>query len=247
MKKKTKKSFTLAEVLIAIAIIGVIAAITIPSLVREYQKMEYVTRLKKAYSLLNQQIQKMAADKDCKKDLECLGLFATGKTTQNLGDELVKYFKIYKNCGITPNQGCWATDTNENFDGSSTTTNNYDSGSDYKFITMDGMSFRVTNFAETATEDCENDYSTGQLDYMTQVCGELWIDLNGPHKPNFKGKDIFGFWITNGKGALLYPQGGMDDAHIGWWSTGNHCSPGERSGATCAGRIMENSWDIDYY
>ncbi len=45
-------AFTLAEVLITLAIIGVVAALTIPTVVRNYQKQETVTRLKKAYSSL---------------------------------------------------------------------------------------------------------------------------------------------------------------------------------------------------
>jgi prepilin-type N-terminal cleavage/methylation domain-containing protein len=47
-----KPAFTLAEVLITLAIIGVVAALTIPTVVRNYQKQETITRLKKAYSAL---------------------------------------------------------------------------------------------------------------------------------------------------------------------------------------------------
>ena len=40
-----EKSFTLAEVLITLGIIGVVAAMTIPTLISNYQKKEYVARL----------------------------------------------------------------------------------------------------------------------------------------------------------------------------------------------------------
>ncbi len=50
------KGFTLAEVLITLAIIGVVAAITIPSLVANYQQQEYKTGLRKAVSVLNSAI-----------------------------------------------------------------------------------------------------------------------------------------------------------------------------------------------
>ncbi len=49
-------AFTLAEVLITLAIIGVVAAMTIPTLVANYKKKEVVTRLKYSYSVLAQAI-----------------------------------------------------------------------------------------------------------------------------------------------------------------------------------------------
>ena len=53
MKLKLKNfAFTLAEVLITLAIIGVVAAMTIPTLINNYQKKQTVTQLKKAYTTL---------------------------------------------------------------------------------------------------------------------------------------------------------------------------------------------------
>jgi len=53
----TKKfGFTLAEVLITLAIIGVVAALTIPSIIVNNQSLEFRTGLKKAVSTLNQAI-----------------------------------------------------------------------------------------------------------------------------------------------------------------------------------------------
>ena len=44
-----KKAFTLAEVLITLGIIGIVAAMTLPTLIGKYQKKQTVTQLKKAY------------------------------------------------------------------------------------------------------------------------------------------------------------------------------------------------------
>ena len=56
MKKAFKAGFTLAEVLITLGIIGVVAAMTIPTLMTAYQKKQIVTRLKRAYSIVQQSI-----------------------------------------------------------------------------------------------------------------------------------------------------------------------------------------------
>ena len=54
--KRFKKGFTLAEVLITLAIIGVVAAISIPSVISNSQQQEFKTGLRKAVSVLNSAI-----------------------------------------------------------------------------------------------------------------------------------------------------------------------------------------------
>lgn len=49
---KLKNGFTLAEVLITLGIIGVVAALTIPTLIGNYQKKEVPVRLQKMYNTL---------------------------------------------------------------------------------------------------------------------------------------------------------------------------------------------------
>ena len=57
MKLSNKKSgFTLAEVLVTLMIIGVIAAMTIPSLMQSTAQQEYKAAFKKAVSMLNQAV-----------------------------------------------------------------------------------------------------------------------------------------------------------------------------------------------
>ena len=61
-KSKYTSAFTLAEVLIVVAIIGVIAAITIPPLVNNIQEMQYRTAAKESYSRASQVVQLMKKD-----------------------------------------------------------------------------------------------------------------------------------------------------------------------------------------
>ncbi len=56
MNLNDKKAFTLAEVLITLAIIGVVAAISIPSVISNSQQQEFKTGLRKAVSVLNSAI-----------------------------------------------------------------------------------------------------------------------------------------------------------------------------------------------
>lgn len=51
-----KLAFTLAEVLITLGIIGVVAALTLPALISNYKKQETTARLKKFYSTMSQAI-----------------------------------------------------------------------------------------------------------------------------------------------------------------------------------------------
>jgi len=259
MKKKT--AFTLAELLLTMAVIGFVAMVTIPVMVRDYLKTEYITGGKKAYADFNYIIRKITADKECISDITCTGLFSAGTNNQTLGDEITKYLKINENCGIQTDKNCWPDSTNDNFDGTSAINTNFNSLSKYyKFMTVDGMSFAIHNYTTDYAPDCANKGNTGLLgdnSYMTQVCGIVYVDVNGIKGPNTKGKDTFIFYITNGKGSLLYPKGGIDDninedgtgANNYWNNAGNnYCFPStSKEGKYCTGRLIENNWKMDYF
>ena len=61
-QKSRKAAFTMAEVLITLGIIGIVAAMTLPSLIGKYQKKVTVTRLKRTYTVLSQAVQRSIAD-----------------------------------------------------------------------------------------------------------------------------------------------------------------------------------------
>ena len=85
-----KRGFTLAEVLITLAIIGVVAAISIPSVISNSQQQEFKTGLRKAVSVLNSAItMNMAIDGETPYDnANTFGYFARHmsiiKSTTNL-------------------------------------------------------------------------------------------------------------------------------------------------------------------
>lgn len=244
---KRKNAFTMAEVLITLGIIGVIAALTIPNLVNEYQKIQYVAKLKKVDSQFNQALVKMAIDNGCPTDLACTGFFTSGTDYTIFGNEIVKYFKVVKNCGIEKNKGCGISTYNRRYDGSGA-FEDFDTNIAYKFLTEDGISYIVGSYAD----NCNNDSGHAVLGYSKKICGWVRVDVNGAKGPNYWGRDIFQFYITNGKGPLLYPSGGREEYINNWWNYNgaNKCSStstgDDKDGQYCTGRVIENGWIMDY-
>lgn len=59
--QQTKFAFTLAEVLITIAVIGVVASVTLPMLIKKYEQYQTVIKLKVAYRILSQAVEQSIA------------------------------------------------------------------------------------------------------------------------------------------------------------------------------------------
>ena len=57
-----KNAFTLSEVLVVMAIIGVVAAMTVPNLMENYHRQTYITQLRKVYSELSQAAEHAMSD-----------------------------------------------------------------------------------------------------------------------------------------------------------------------------------------
>lgn len=244
-------AFTLAEVLIVIGIIGIIAQITIPSLIGGIQKQQYIDGVEKFYSNFNQVLTKYSADNGCTGDLQCTGVF--NGDSGAVGAAFAPYLKVAKNCGTST--GCFAGNISYNIDGSGPRYNNYrdTAGPFYKFVTADGMNVLLVSFSS----NCEDGNSTGVTNNMQQFCGYIIVDVNGDKSPNNLGRDIFGFSITNGRGPILYPQGGSDDGDNCPWNdpdcTGSieaptswNCSAKNPLGGQCAGRVIEEGWRMTY-
>lgn len=108
-----KKGFTLAEVLITLGIIGVVAAMTLPTLIQNHQKQVYVNGLKKALSISQNMVKQMQADEGV-SDLGSTRLFSdgvcilsdreNGSCEDSYGnpsvfeDIIPKYLKVVKTC-----------------------------------------------------------------------------------------------------------------------------------------------------
>ncbi|MDO5438008.1 MAG: type II secretion system protein, partial [bacterium] len=89
-----KKGFTLAEVLITLAIIGVVAAISIPSVISNSQQQEFKTGLRKAVSVLNSAItMNMALDGETPYDnANLMGFFMKHMSVMSSFTRLEEHF-----------------------------------------------------------------------------------------------------------------------------------------------------------
>lgn len=238
-----KKAFTLAEVLITLTIIGVVAALTIPTLMKSVEQQQYLTALKKAYTTANQAIIQMTADYNCTGDLSCTGIF--GSDRDATFNTFVSYFKTSKVCGTSATEKCWADSFWDTYDGSGTTwyaPNTWGASNYYNFITVDGMSYSfismANNCTSSATADTTNPFS--------KWCGAFFLDINGLKPPNRLGRDVFRFYITNGKGPLILPYGSSLHPTNYWNGATKGCQSGTPTGNACGGRIMEEGWQMNY-
>ena len=84
----SKKAFTLAEVLITLSILGVVAALTIPSLVNRQSQMAAIVKMKKAVSQFEQVAEVYMAENEA-TDISGMVSKTTGKC-----DNLSGYFKM---------------------------------------------------------------------------------------------------------------------------------------------------------
>lgn len=227
-------AFTLAEVLITLGIIGVVAAMTLPAIIQKQQKIEAVTRLKRAYSLLNQALQRTVADRGDVRDWP-----ETIPSDILIKDYLAPSLKVLK---IYPPAENW--NKAMCYDGRSVTTS---SGVRTQYVWLDNVyissPFKTnkTSSMKIADEICigVNDFSYGER-------SDIFVDINGNAKgPNKAGHDLFFFVFS---GNTIKPLGwDWSDADIDSASKQNACNlKALYGGWVCAARIMRDGWEIKY-
>ena len=214
-----KSAFTLAEVLITLGIICVVAALTLPTLVANYQKKVTVTKLEKAYTILNQAFKQSEVENESSEHWD--NAFVIG--AENYFNKYWKpYFngaercKKYQDCGYNSN-----TPFNSLNGQKSPVTVNDASSSRILFRINDEIVYLL--FASMGSADGSGSVSSNQV----------WIDINGGKAPNTFGKDVFMFNYVAGKGVLPY----------GYAYSAASCSK-TQSGSYCSKKIMQNGWQI---
>lgn len=227
-----KSAFTLAEVLITLGIIGIVAAMTLPALIAKHEKIETITRLKRAYSLVNQGLFRAVSD---------MGDVADWPTTIQSDVLISKYFAPYfKVLKLYPKAESWQSAMC--YDGRNTVTS---SGVVTQYKWMDGGHISspfltgVTASMKLADEIC---IGVNGIGYGSRI----FIDVNGNAKgPNIAGYDLFFFLIDKN---TIKPYGwDWSDEELTGSGKQNACNLKARNGGyTCAARIMREGWQINY-
>ena len=248
-----KAAFTLAEVLITLGIIGVVAAITIPNLIAAHQKKAAVTGIIAAQSILNQAVKMYAQDTDEEGSNE----FDTTLSTKDFAEKYFKpYLKVAQVC-TKMSDGCWKT---ANF---------------YGYYDLSGKK-------QTETVPYSLVLNNGMILGFNKIDGtnliSILVDINGRGGRNVLGKDIFVFYTYNNANLCdygfekwknvkngIYP-GGFDNCgapHVAYSreelmapskvlrscnKLGSHSGDGQGKrtgpGTACAAVIYKDGWKI---
>ncbi len=173
--KNKKSGFTLGEVLLAVAIVGLIAALTIPNLNKNINEDKNISLLKSTMSQLSTAVSKVVAEYGNNENAakSC----GESKTAgQCYGDILTSFLNVRKNCTINVAE-CFSTEPMLDVDGETIDDiMNASSKCDYTFILSNGVAVCIRN----------PNYITGN------VLGKFDIDVDGPNAgPNMRGVDNF--------------------------------------------------------
>ena len=219
-----KKAFTLAEVLITLMIIGIVAALTIPSVISNYQQQEFKTGLKKAVSVLNEAIQmNISQDGETPYDRGECSKYGNNTDRQKTNLKLMDYLKRHMNVVkteigthlvqevVSDNVKFWSSRNSA-------------------FYTADGMRFEFIEGSMLANHLRDNPIKLHESDvqlnsHYVELCGSyglannpnntieppcyILVDVNGDRKPTVYGANAV-LMDENGsvKKNYIYPSPG---------------------------------------
>ena len=244
-----KFAFTLAEVLITLAIIGVVAAMTMPTLIQNHQKRSLEVATKKFYSMMSQAIKHYMADEGI-DDLRNSPMTDMGTENSDIDVEdtvynfVRKYLKVAKECEDNCFAETYQTQSNEISSGIGSSAASGD-GYPGMFVLSDGMVLYI---------------QPGDYGYPIV----LYVDVNGKKGPNKIGYDLWGMDIfydgtIDESGINPECKQGKEAKDGQYYLCGGHgttpsevrknkfeqCLDASNYGG-CFGHFMENGFKFDY-
>jgi prepilin-type N-terminal cleavage/methylation domain-containing protein len=215
---RNKLGFTIVEIIIVLGLIGVISALTIPSLTTQSRKNILASSLSVAVSNFEN---------------ATMSLIIKDSTITNLSDLSEDDFlaKLRETMSFLGTYTTTRTETDKN--GESTDV------SDVFYLSTNGNAYNINiSIGDEASERTVM-HNGGNL---TQQYATVTIDVNGENLPNQKGRDIFYFVL--GVDGVLYPVGGKDwSIYTGETANYTSCNVGDEN---CAAYLMYNGYKMDY-
>jgi len=208
---KRKLAFTLAEVLITLLIIGVVASMVIPALINSSNEAEYNAGIKKIYAELSNTIKMIQANGD--------SVHAGDANVSGLRNSFCNIMTCIQNNNVH-------TITYKRYE-SGLGTSIYDTY--YKSADTVATLNNGTFLTFASYSDCAH--------WDIYACGSIHADLNGDKGPNMWGKDFYRFYIIRQNGNGIYsvvPAGIQGDTH----TPVSDCKVGD--GWSCAALRLTN-------
>lgn len=249
-----KNGFTLAEILIALLVVGILAALTIPPLVLNFRRAGYGAALSSTVSNFENAMTTMMIKENANdlygtqawKDL----LSIRNATVNDIATTFVA------NIGSTIELD-YLGDFNSLYDD--------DIGTLQSGVTAtlpESMAFRMKTGAIVSILPNANPDPNAQNEAdvlrnggnLYAAVATVYIDVNGTDAPNIYGRDIFVFLL--GSDGVLYPYGGidvsvytgLDDSNL-WNKEGSSRACNDTINGLawgCTGRLIENEYRMDY-
>lgn len=192
---KQYTGFTLAEVLITLSIIGIIGALTIPGIVKDYQETQFKNAFKKKYADFEQAIKLLI--------IEHGGSLQGVFKGHNENSKYCNYLKCVKKGGARGT--CFHAGGVDKYLNGNPAVRYMGTGA----ILNDGtlVGFWQQDFNHGV---CSNWYG------VSNVCLVIFVDVNGWKGPNTWGKDIFSFYVQ--------PEGIIPSGVQGGTGESNNCT-----------------------
>jgi len=215
-----KKAFTLAELLVAMLVFGVIASMLIPNVSNNAEKNLFATQLLKVQNDVQQALLLLMSENQGTLQALCSGTSASeclkGLISKKL-ESKVEYSGAKEETGcdekLKPDKNpCIQQAAFETRDPIFLNKNTAATDSNKK------GTYTAVNLTNGATISvvfvpaCETVTLEG-ITTDSKTCGYIEIDINAGKKPNIVGKDIHYFWIVDKDG--LVPFGEIDNATCG--------------------------------
>lgn len=222
-----KYGFSLAEVLLAFMVIGIVAMVTYPMLIYGYQKSSCETGLKKAYNSVYKGVALYMSEKE-DADLLTSPIMSDREALRSM---VYNNFTVETECG-SGNKGVYNSST-------------YKKCFAEKYTALD--SSKMTSYANKQTDAIV--FRLRDKSVMTVIANntdsdialEFEVDVNGPKGPNIFGKDFFYMHVA--------PDGSVFDknwdtkyvTNIKQWETDAKSKP------VGIGRFLADGWKFSYW
>lgn len=224
MSKKIKQSnaFTLAEVLITLGVLGVVAAMTLPTLIANHQKKQTVTQLKSGYTKLNQAVMLSYNENGELSNWNFPSDYTTKGIIEFSEKYILPYYKVVKRCdGYCPN---------------------------YTATYLNGTKYVNTRCTQVLVADNNLlTFCTAQSSSGSNGNVYVSLDINGTTGPNKYGRDIFEIAMIKqyAQGYKIDVPGWQIQDREQLLSADNsaNCNKSAK-GQRCMALIIQDSWEI---